>query len=321
MTSKEKYRLLCSQEDSIPLFSKDWWLDMVCGKDWDIILVEEKGKILATLPYFSPLSSVITMPFYTQTMGVWTAPIANDTKYSSLLARNQKLAADLIDGLPQYSSFLQNFNYSFTDWLPFYWKGFSQTTRYTYIISDIQDEGALWKNMSSNVRRNITKAKEKQNLQIQKGISADDFLKVQALTFQRQGLKMKESPALLKKLIDKCRERGCGDTWGAYDKEGNLHAAIFVAWQKSSAYYIAGGGNPSFRDSGAHSLLIWESIKFVRSYTNTYDFEGSMLSGVERFFREFGAIQTPFFTIFRGKMSLFNRICLRIKRMMNESKL
>ena len=35
--------------------------------------------------------------------------------------------------------------------------------------------------------------------------------------------------------------------------------------------------------------------------------------GVERFFREFGAIQTPFFTITRGNLSLLYRAWLKIK--------
>ena len=35
------------------------------------------------------------------------------------------------------------------------------------------------------------------------------------------------------------------------------------------------------------------------------------------FFREFGAIQTPFFTITKGKLSLLNRACLKIGRIIN----
>jgi hypothetical protein len=42
-----------------------------------------------------------------------------------------------------------------------------------------------------------------------------------------------------------------------------------------------------------------------------------MIPGVERFFREFGAIQTPFFTITKGKLSLLNKACLKIGRIIN----
>jgi hypothetical protein len=102
--------------------------------------------------------------------------------------------------------------------------------------------------------------------------------------------------------------------FGGYDIEGNLHAVAFVVWQEHSASYIAGGGDPQLRDSGAHSLVLWEVIKHVSQFTDTFDFEGSMIPGVERFFSGFGAKQTPYFTIAKGKLSLVSRIKIKIKR-------
>ena len=108
-----------------------------------------------------------------------------------------------------------------------------------------------------------------------------------------------------------------GDGVCYLDEQGRLHAAAFIVWQESSAWYLAGGGDPALRKSGAHSLILWEAIRYVSQYTDTFDFEGSMIPGVERFFREFGAIQTPFFTITKGKLSLLNRACLKIGRIIN----
>jgi hypothetical protein len=42
---------------------------------------------------------------------------------------------------------------------------------------------------------------------------------------------------------------------------------------------------------------MWEAIKFARSVTRQFNFEGSMIEPVERFFRAFGAVQTPYFQI------------------------
>jgi len=40
LTDKELYREFCQVEDNIPIFSKDWWMDAVCGEDnWDVILI------------------------------------------------------------------------------------------------------------------------------------------------------------------------------------------------------------------------------------------------------------------------------------------
>ena len=70
MTDKEKYRRLCAQESDIPIFSRDWWLDTVCGQDhWDVILVEKIDKIIASMPLYRVKRlgfQVLAMPALTQ---------------------------------------------------------------------------------------------------------------------------------------------------------------------------------------------------------------------------------------------------------------
>ena len=40
MTSKEKYIIFAESEANLPIFSKPWWLDSVCGiDDWDVAIV------------------------------------------------------------------------------------------------------------------------------------------------------------------------------------------------------------------------------------------------------------------------------------------
>lgn len=315
MTHKDKYRLLCDTEKNMPIFSRDWWLDTVCGeKNWDILLIEQKGRIQASLPLYIPHTGIVSMPSYTQTLGPWFAPSSPDTKYTTELGRRQEFCKYFTGQLQHHSSFLQNFNYAITDWLPFYWAGYQQTTRYTYLLKNIRNEQAVWENMSPNIRRNITKAQKKHSITIKKGIPVDEFLAIQAQTFDRQNIRIKEDTHVLKELISICRNRKQGDLWGGYDAQGHLHAAAFVVWQDHSAYYLAGGGNPDYRESGAQSLVLWECIRFVSQFTALFDFEGSMLPGVERFFREFGAVQTPFFTISRGKLSLLDRACVKLRK-------
>lgn len=314
MHNKEKYRQLCVTEKTIPLFSRDWWLDVVCGDSlWDVLWIEDKGQVQITLPLYIPHKGVISMPPFTQTMGPWFAPVADDTKYTTFLSHRQELCQSCIEKIKSYPHFLQNFHHTVTDWLPFYWNGYKQTTRYTYLLDLQRSQEKIWEGMSRHTRRNITKAKEKYQIRVEKGIPTDAFLSVFRKTFARQGLAPQHEKVLLR-LIDACRQREKGDLWGGYDGEGNLHAAIFVAWQESSAYYLAGGGDPAFRNSGAHSLLMWEAIQFTAAKSEIFDFEGSMLPGVERFFREFGATQTPYFTISKGNLSLLFRAWIKIKK-------
>ena len=118
----------------------------------------------------------------------------------------------------------------------------------------------------------------------------------------------------MRQLIEVCRQRNQGDIWGGYDANGQLHAAVFIVWQENSAYYLAGGGNPALRQSGAHSLVMWKAMQEIAAFTDHFDFEGSMIPGVERFFREFGARQTPYFAISKGKLNLWKRFLIHLSK-------
>jgi hypothetical protein len=310
LTNKDKYRTLCRTEATIPIFSRDWWLDAVCGTKWNVLLYEEKGRVCAAMPFYLPLPKIVSMPPYTQTMGIWFAEESADTKYATVLGRRQEICKVFVGELKKYTAFLQNFHYGITDWLPFYWAGYRQATRYTYLLHDIGQTECLWENMSVHLRRKITKA-TKRCLVVKRGISAEDFLCVHSLTFERQGRKPQHTD-YLKHLICLCRERSQGDLWGGYDEAGHLHAVAFIVWQENSAYYLAGGADPALRDSGAQALVLWEAIRTVSAYANRFDFEGSMLPGVERFFRDFGAIQTPYFTISKGKIGLWDKVLIKL---------
>jgi len=311
MTEKALYRELCANEQSIPIYSRDWWLDCVCGDNkWDVLLYFSNNisrEIEAAFPLYIPYKKVITMPAFTQTMGIWFNPKYEEENYSKNLLRKQNICRQLIKNLPEHTFFIQNFHFLFTDWLPFYWMGYRQTTRYTYILPDIRNIDEIEKNRSYDIRHNIKKALTKFRMEIRTNIPSDLFLEVYAKTFERQEEKAYQ-PKILRRLIETAYSKNQGNIWGAFDKAGVLHAAVFVVWQENTAYYIAGGSDFEGRKSGAHLSVLSEAINDISDISTSFDFEGSMIQGVERVFRSFGAIQKPYFTISKGKMNLFKKI-------------
>lgn len=311
MNDKERYRELCAKEPSIPIYSRDWWLDCVCGENkWDVLLFYSDRNfdaIEASFPYYIPYRKGITMPAFTQTMGVWFNPNFEKENYSKNLLRRQIICEQLIQCLPKHTYFVQNFHYSFTDWLPFYRKNYHQTTRYTYILPDIRDVSEIERNRSYDIRQNIKKARIKYRMEIKTHLPIEQFLEINAKTYERQREKVYQ-PKILRRLIETAYSRNQGDTWGAFDQTGELHAAVFVAWQGNCAYYIAGGSDLIGRKSGAHLLALSEAIRAVSNISTAFDFEGSMIPGVERVFRSFGAIQKPYFVMSKGKRNWIRRI-------------
>jgi len=305
-------------ETTIPLFSQDWWLDCVCGEDkWDVLLIEQNGAVEASFPFYMPVSKVITMPPLTKTMGIWFNPAFILPNYTKELLRKQRLCTAMIQQLPAFSSFLQNFHHTFTDWLPFYWAGFKQTTRYTYVLPDIRNESEVWNNFSKEMKKNIIQAQTKYKLTVKRGIDSESFIALHGYIMKGKS-HTDRNFCRLRKLISLTVSKHIGDIWGAFDEDGNLHAAQFIIWHGNCAFCLAGGSNPDFRKSGGHALVLWEGIRYTSTVVSSLNFLGSMIQGIEYFNRGFSAIQTPYFSISKGKIGLLQRGVLFLKKRITE---
>ena len=78
-------------------------------------------------------------------------------------------------------------------------------------------------------------------------------------------------------------------------------------------YYLMGGIHPDFKDMGGMDIVQFESIKFALESGRAFDFEGSMIESIEKYFRSFGAIQTPYFSISKTNSKL-----LKVRKLIKE---
>jgi hypothetical protein len=289
-----------------PIFSQPWWLEAVVPGSWGDVTIEQAGEIQARLPYYLRKHrglTMLTMPPLTQTLGPWLRH--SSEKYSNQLSREKELMTGLIEKLPPFDFFQQNFHHSIQNWLPFNWAGFEQTTRYSYRIENLSDMDEVWEGFRKNIRTDIRKAQKTLEIRADRGLN--DFINLNKMTFERQGLALPYSHELLARLDHACCERGCRKILVAQDGQGRLHAGIYLVWDAQAAYYLMGGSDPELRNSGATSLLVWEAIQFAAGVTRSFDFEGSMIESVERFFRAFGALQKPYFQVTK-----VNSLALRV---------
>lgn len=310
MTDKELYRKACAQETTIPLFSRDWWMDAVCGEEnWDVILIKSSGQVIAALPYYFERKKngiIISQPALTQKNGIWIK-YPEHQKLNTKYHYERNITKDIIEQLEKLDLIFygQNFDYLFANWLPFYWSGFNQCTRYTYVIEGIDDLKNIYDNFESNLRRNINNAGKL--VKVKEDLSIEEFYKINEMTFKRQNMGIPYSLEFIKTLDSACSEHKCRKTFYAEDGMGRIHAAVYIVCDENSAYYLMGGANPKLRKSEATSLLMWEAIKHSSNITKKFDFEGSMIEPIEKFFISFGAVQKSYFSISKGykKPSLF----------------
>lgn len=306
MADQLLYRTFCRTAPAdFPLFMQDWYLDAVCGNgNWEAGVLEKGGQVVAVWPYFLKKRwsrRYIAMPPLARLIGPYIMPEWRT------LRKEPGLIDELIAGLPSgLAAYEQDFPYTVTNWLPFFWKGFRQTTRYSYVL-EVNDLEEVWNQVASDYR-NQKIPKAKQLVDVKTGGDLADFLRVQGATFKRQGLTSPVRPDLLVRLDAALGEHRQREIFTAVDRQtGAIHSVGYLVWDKRSAYLLMAGDEPDLRSSGAGILLLWEMIRYTSEVLKlpVFDFLGSMIQPIERVRRQFGAVQQPYFRVWKEWSVLF----------------
>lgn len=302
MTDYERYRELCAREKTIPIFSQAWWLDAVCGKEqWSVFLLGNGMDIKASLVYKLEETAegkrVGRIPL-TQTNGIWIK-YAFDQGIISRQSYEEKIVNAVCDhieslGLVKYD---QQYHYQYTNFLPFFWRYFKETIRYSYVIEDTSDMNKVRAGYSAKLRNMIRKAEK--HLQIEEMTDIEKFYQVNKLSFSRQGKEIPYSFEYFKRIHQACLERNAGKLLCAKDIEGNVHSVAMIVWDQMSVYYLLNGTDPELKSFQGNDLLIDKSIEEAHNLGLKFDFEGSVIKNVNHAFREFGGIPKPYFRIYK----------------------
>jgi hypothetical protein len=297
--NKDRYIQFCNEHSDIPIFSQPWWLDAVCSDNWDVILIERNDRIVASFPYYkTKIKKVFThigIPPLTQKLGPYIVYDSNKMSENKKIGYEHEIYNEIIDKLPKYDSFSINFDWKYKNWLPFYWKGFKQTTRYTYMLDNITDHDSLFYNYSKSKKQPIQKTKD--IFIFKYDLSKDDFYTYFLDVVNERHEAIGFSKNLFYHLYDAVYEHKAGKTFYCIDIDNNIHAINMIVWDKICAYYLLAMRNKKYNTSGGTEYLVNETIKYVSQFVNQFDFEGSMIKGVEESYRHYGTRQTEYYSI------------------------
>lgn len=295
--NKDLFRSLCKEEPDIPVFFRDWWLDVTCGEDnWQIILYLEDPHVVAFMTYFLKKKysfNTITVPPLTKFNGPYFLKDFPERKKQSILNR-------MVEEIPSVSSFSQTLHYQITNWLPYKWKGYTQTAYYSYRLLNLGQLEDIWSNMDVDYRNNkIGKASVK--YRIAEDLDFETLYRFTVAPFQRQKIELPVSRQLLENLVRVCTEHQSGKGLFAVDQQENIVGAVFVIWDRTNCYLLLAGENEQSRLDGAGIWLTWQAIEYASKIlqSEVFDFLGGMSENLERTRRQYGAEQTPYFLITR----------------------
>lgn len=177
--------------------------------------------------------------------------------------------------LPEYTSIdLSKLNYQKEDYA-------------TYIIHKNQQEFSI----STNHKRNIQKGVKLQYL-VKESTDIKASFSLLTSTFARQSLKLKINFDTFEKINHLVKKHNCGKTIDCLDIHGNLLASVFIVVDAHTAYYLFGGYNAAFKNSGAMTFLLFDVIQAAIQQNRDFNFCGSSKKTIAHFFEGFGATKT-----------------------------
>ena len=295
---KQTYRQFCETSTKPLIFQTPLWLDAVVGdENWEVILSFKGTQIVGAMPYVTSQKfglKQITLPLLTFYMG----PIIlfpNDLSSENKLSFKRKVISDIVLQIPKTDRFITQTDFEFDYWLPFYWKGFEQTTRYTYTLNTDAELDTIFSKFKPSIRKSIKKAKP--NFKIQYGKNAIAVYDLYASDYKRKKL----DTSFTKTDIDRI-DKALAPTENrviieAFDKNNKVIAAYYLLLDKTYLHYIFGAVDEKYRDSGVMSLIMWNAIQLAKSRGLKFNFGGSMNKNIEQFFTGFRGDITPYMRI------------------------
>ncbi|HKJ41749.1 MAG TPA: hypothetical protein VKA27_06610 [Sunxiuqinia sp.] len=257
------------------VYAQSWYLDKICDR-WDAL-------VLGDYQYVMPLTnkkkvgiSYLSQPLFCQQLGIFPTP-------------TKAVSKQIMEEVTKRFQFVEiNLN---AMQLPVD-DGGEYVERQNYLLWLSDSYEVIAGNYSKHTRRKLKKA-AKANLSLVKSISVEEFFR-----FKKKHLNVKQSDADLQRLRNVTAfsvTRSMGQVYGVYSSSNQLCAAVFFIRHKNRVTYLNAVTSPEGKEHQAMFFLIDQFIKEHTDKNYLLDFEGSMVSGVARLYKGFGATPEKYY--------------------------
>lgn len=285
--------------EELPFFLREEWRAIV-GEGYERLGVFNKdGRAIAAFNVHRTRRAglkLLSHPAFNQHCGLWRERRASNP--AKAVSEAKKLHAALAGYLLAQDGMVHlAFPPEETDLQPWAWSGFKVVAQWTYRLDLLQGIAAVRAGYEAE-QRNTMKKSRSGGADVQATDDPERVLRAVRSTFARKGKGLDE--ATTSALLQAFLKPGSGFAFVTVE-QGHDTAAAFCAFGAGTGYYLLGGVDKDHASGGAGALAVDACIEQAAAQgLKVFDFEGSMLPEVERYFRTFGGTPTPYFTVNRA---------------------
>lgn len=275
----ERWDFIITQSKNQLGYAYSWYLDIV-SPGWEA-LVSNNYEFVMPLPVKRKFGiPYVVQPILTQQLGIFSSSeITHD------------VIQLFIKKIPYYSYEINlnesNFNQDITP-LP------------NYVLNLTESYESIAKRYSKNTIRNILKT-QKEGLSLRNDIKINDFIDFYN-SVDRNFISI--NSAVLKKLLERAIEKKAITLLAVNNKNNEIIAALCLFHTGNRLVYLLPISNDEGKKSSAMFMLVDYLIKSKAQSNLSLDFEGSLIEGIARFYKGFGAKNRPYFLLKRFRPTL-----------------
>lgn len=271
------------------VYAYSWYLDITSEKKWMAIIINDYEFVMPFAVKKKYMINYVYQPFFTQQLGIFSK---NEIK--------ENLVKKLLLILKEKYRFV-NINLNSLNKV----SNFNLSERVNYELNLNSSYKNIKQNFSKNTKTYFKKAL-KNNLSVSNNATIKELinLKRNKPTINLDAEKLN----LLEKLLTDCKQKKLSKVYCVKNENGDLISAFVFIFANNRAYYIFSESNEEGRKKNAAFFLM---NKFIEEHANknlVLDFEGSMIQGVARFFKGWGAKNNPYYNFQLNRLPLFLKI-------------
>lgn len=268
-------------------------------------IYEDGQKLVAGFYYYCDSKAGIPFyhcPPYTPHNGfVYKLSSKNFAAQHGEIKRFMAQAASFLGKLSRKGILRTSFPCELKDMQAFIWDKFKVIPQYTYRISLEQSLEDIQSKMLAERRNDIKKA-------VKDGVECEFNYDLGLIKNMNEKMFQKKSVSASQVYLEKIfSEFACGTNSYSYVSryKGEVIATVFCINDATTAYYLLGSNDEANKHSGGGALTLWHAIEHAKNAgLKLFDFEGSMIKPVEKYFRGFGGELIPYYSAVKAPLLL-----------------